>query len=63
MGSLRRFEVVLGHPGRSNPSRPPPVQVQGEGVGGGVNLAPKGKKGVGRENALDHLPPEGCWDV
>ena len=42
-------------------TRRPPVQVQGEG-GGGVNPSPNGKKGVGRENALDHLRPEGWWD-
>ena len=37
------------------PSRPGP----GEGVGGGVNPSPKGKKGVGRGSALDHLRPKG----
>eukprot|EP00959_Pyramimonas_sp_CCMP1952_P286241 5985658-Pyramimonas_sp.AAC.1 len=29
------------------------------GVWGGVNLSLKGKKGVGRGNALDHLRPKG----
>ena len=28
----------------------------------GVNPSPKGKKGVGRGNSLDHLCPEGWWD-
>ena len=39
----------------SRPPRPGP----GEGVGGGVNLSPKGKKGVGRGTSLDHLRPQG----
>ena len=29
------------------------------GVGGGVNPSPKGKKGVGKGNSLDHLRPKG----
>ena len=37
------------------PTRPGP----GEGVGGGVNHSPKGKKGVGRGSSLNHSRPEG----
>ena len=40
----------------------PPVQVHGEGVGGGVNPSPKGKKGRRKRNTLNHLRPEGWWD-
>ena len=31
-------------------------------IGGRVNPSPKGKKDVGRGNALNHLRPEGWWD-
>ena len=39
--------------------RPPPAP--GEGVGGGINPSPKGKREDGRGNALNHLRPEGWW--
>eukprot|EP00959_Pyramimonas_sp_CCMP1952_P169790 3547386-Pyramimonas_sp.AAC.1 len=34
--------ALLGHLGRSNASRPTPVQVQGMGVGGEVSPSPNG---------------------
>ena len=36
-----------------------PCPGQWGGVRGGVNPSPKGKKGVGRGNSLDHLRPKG----
>ena len=50
MASWSRLGTVLGPLPRPGP---------GEGVGGGVNLSPKGKKGVGRGTSLDHLRPKG----
>ena len=40
-------------------TRDRPRPGQWGGVRGGVNPSPKGKKGVGRGNALDHLRPKG----
>ena len=60
--SWSHLGAILGHLGPSwTLQRPatPLVQVQGEGVEGGVNPSPKGKKGVGRGNALNHLRPKG----
>ena len=50
--------AILDAPTTRGTLRPGP----GEGVGGGVNPTPKGKKGVGRGNSLDHRRPEGWWD-
>ena len=36
-----------------------PLQAQGEGVGGGVNPSPKGKKGVKEEGLPKPLTPKG----
>ena len=44
------------------PREPPPLQVQGRGLGGGVNPSPKGKKGgwkKGRGWDLNHSRPKG----
>ena len=40
-------------------TRETPRPGQWGGVRGGVNPSPKGKKGVGRGNSLDHLRPKG----
>ena len=37
----------------------PPLQAQGEGVGGGVNPSPKGKKGVEQDGLSKPLTPKG----
>ena len=37
----------------------PPLQAQGEGVGGGVNPSPKGKKGVEQNGLPKPLTPRG----
>ena len=47
--------AILDVPTTREAPRPGP----GEGVGGGVNLSPKGKKGVGRGSSLDHLLDHG----
>ena len=49
---------ILGHIGSSDDSRPP-LQTQREGVGGGANPLPKGKKGVSRTHSQNHLRREG----
>ena len=36
----------------------PPLQAQGEGVGGGVNPSPKGKKGVEQNGLAKPLSPK-----
>ena len=37
----------------------PPFQSPGDGVGGGVNPSPKGKRGGGRGRDLNHSRPTG----
>ena len=44
---------------RSDPPAERPLQTQGEGVGGGVNPSPKGKKGVKEEGLPKPLTPKG----
>ena len=46
--------AILDDLTRRGPSRPGP----GEGVGGGVNPSPKGKKGVGKGISLNHSRPK-----